>query len=103
MLFASFPFILVYLPIVIVVCIALNRLLGPKAAQAWILIASVFFYGKSNPFNLIFIVVSLLLNWLFARWIERNENPVKKRILIVALTANVLYLCVFKYLAFFAS
>jgi len=56
MLFASFPFILVYLPIVIVACIALQRLIGPKAAQAWILVASVFFYATSKPFNLVLIL-----------------------------------------------
>ena len=61
MLFASFPFILVYLPIIIVACIALQRLIGPKAAQAWILVASVFFYATSKPFNLVLIFASILL------------------------------------------
>jgi alginate O-acetyltransferase complex protein AlgI len=103
MLFASFSFILIYLPIVIVVCIALQRLLGPKTAQAWILVASIYFYARSSPFNLVFLISSILFNWLFSQRIERTEQPNKKRLLVVALTANVIYLCVFKYLAFFAS
>jgi D-alanyl-lipoteichoic acid acyltransferase DltB (MBOAT superfamily) len=103
MLFASFPFILVYLPIVIVACIALQRLIGPKAAQAWILVASVFFYATSKPFNLVLIFASILANWLFARWIEHTDQPLKKRVLVTALAANVIFLSTFKYLAFFAS
>jgi alginate O-acetyltransferase complex protein AlgI len=103
MLFASFSFILIYLPIVVVVCIAIQRIFGPKSAQAWILAASIFFYARSNPFNLVFLIASIVCNWLFCQWIERTEQPGKKRILVVALTANVIYLCVFKYLAFFAS
>jgi len=75
----------------------------PKAAQAWILAASVFFYATSKPFNLVLIFASILANWLFARWIERTEQPIKKRILVAALVANVVYLSTFKYLAFFAS
>src|SRR5580692_10012713 len=40
--FASFSYILVFLPIVVIICIAMRKLFGPKAAQAEILIASIF-------------------------------------------------------------
>jgi len=103
MLFASFPYLLVFLPLVVVVCIALQRFAGPRAAQSWVLAASIFFYAKSAPFNLIFLVASILANWLFARWMERTEMPARKRILVTSLILNVGYLCVFKYLSFFAS
>jgi alginate O-acetyltransferase complex protein AlgI len=103
MLFASFPYVLIFLPIVIITCILIQRSFGPKAAQAWVLTASIFFYGRSAPFNLVFIAASILINWFFACRIERAEGPLKKRLLVTALTLNVAYLCVFKYLAFLAS
>ena len=103
MLFSSFLYILVFLPVVVLVCLALQRLVGPKAAQAWVLVASIFFYAKSDPFNLVYLFGSILVNWLLGRWIERAEGPSKKRLMIAGVTANVVYLCLFKYLGFLAS
>src|ERR1700722_7613078 len=101
--FNSFRYILVFLPVVLIGCIALRRLAGPKAAQAWILVGSLVFYAWSNPFDLIYLAASIAANWLLARWIDRTEAPLKKRILVWGLVLNVAYLCVFKYLGFFAS
>jgi alginate O-acetyltransferase complex protein AlgI len=103
MLFASFPYILLFLPLVVLVCIALRKLVGPRAAQIWIVAASIFFYAKSNPSNLIYLAISILANWGFARWIAKTEQPAKKRILVWALVLNIVYLSAFKYLGFFAS
>ena len=101
MLFASFPYLLLFLPLVVLICIALQKLAGPKAAQLWILAASLFFYAKSTPFNLVYLLSSILANWLFARAIDRAEGPARKRRMILGVTLNVAYLCVFKYLGFF--
>lgn len=103
MLFPSFLYILVFLPVVVLGAILLRNTLGYKAAQAGVLLASFVFYGKSNPFGLIYLVASIIANWLFAHLIARTPPPRKKHILVTALVLNMLYLCVFKYLAFFAS
>jgi alginate O-acetyltransferase complex protein AlgI len=103
MLFASFPYILVFLPIVVIVCIIFGRIWGPKAAQASVLLASVVFYARSKPSNLVFLALSILINWILGREIERSKAPLKKRLLVTGLVLNVLYLCTFKYLDFFAS
>jgi alginate O-acetyltransferase complex protein AlgI len=103
MLFASFIYILAFLPCVVAVCILLRHLLGPKAAQIWVLAASVFFYTRAGYLNLIYLAVSILGNWLLARTIHRSEEPARKRALVTALVLNVAYLCVFKYLGFLAS
>ena len=103
MLFASFPYLMAFLPLVVVVCIGLQRWAGPRAAQLWIVVASIYFYARATPFNLVFLIASIAANWLFARWIERSEMPAKKRILVTSLVLNVAYLCVFKYLNFLAS
>jgi hypothetical protein len=43
-----------------------------------------------------FILLSILANWLFARWIENAPTVAKKKILITALIINIIYLCIFK-------
>jgi alginate O-acetyltransferase complex protein AlgI len=101
--FNSFSFILIFLPIVLAGCIAARRYFGPVAAQAWVLAASLVFYGKSNPFDLVYLIASIVANWLFARWIVKTTGPAKKRLLVTGLILNVAYLCVFKYLGFFAN
>src|ERR1700679_469551 len=103
MLFASFPYILAFLPCAVIVCILLRQLAGPRAAQIWVLAASIFFYTRAGYFNLVYLALSILGNWLLARAINRAEEPAKKRMLVTALVLNTAYLCVFKYLGFLAS
>jgi len=101
--FNSFTYILTFLPVVLLGCFAVRKLFGPTAAQAWVLVASLLFYARSKPADLAYLIASILANWLIARWIDRAQPPVKKRILVSGLVLNVAYLCVFKYLDFFAS
>ena len=103
MLFNSFRYLLVFLPIVVVGCILIKDFLGARAAQAWILFASLVFYGWSKPTDLIYLAASILANWLIARWIGQTQDPDRKRILVFGVVLNIAYLCVFKYLGFFAS
>jgi len=103
MLFASFSYILGFLPCVVAGCILLRRLFGPKAAQIWVLAASVFFYTRAGYFNLIYLAASILGNWFLARSIDRSRDPARKHLLVVALILNIVYLCILKYLSFLAS
>ena len=103
MLFASFSYLLIFLPIVVCIAIVLRKFAGPRVTQVWVVFASIFFYARSNPLNLTYLAASIVVNWLLAQAIDRAEEPQRKRILVSALVLNVAYLCAFKYLAFFAS
>lgn len=103
MSFSSFAYILGFLPVILLGCIGIRRAFGSTAARAWVLVSSLVFYGRNKPSDLVFLVASIVVNWLIARWMDRTEGPAKKRILVSALVLNVGYLCVFKYLGFFAS
>ena len=103
MLFASFRYILIFLPAAVLGVIAVRKLLGPRAAQVWVLAASVVFYTAGKPFNLVYLLASISVNWLVARSLERTEGAARKRLLVGGLVLNVAYLCLFKYLGFFAS
>jgi hypothetical protein len=100
MLFNSFTFLLVFLPLVVVLTIVARALLGPRAAQLLVLAASVVFYSWFKPANLWYLGASILINFLLAQRITKLEQPGRKRLLVLGLILNVAYLCVFKYLNF---
>ena len=103
MLFGSFAYMLIFLPVVVLGSILLRKIFSSVVAQGWILAASIYFYGGSRPSNLFFLGASVIANWLFARWIVRSVQPLKKRLLVVALSLNIFYLSAFKYVPFLAS
>jgi alginate O-acetyltransferase complex protein AlgI len=94
---------LFFLPIVVLGCIFARKVGGPRAAHVWVLIASIFFYGYWRPINLVYLAVSILVNWLLAQWMVDEEQPRRKRILQLGLVLNIGYLCTFKYVNFFLS
>jgi len=103
MLFNSFPYLLLFLPAVVLLCMAARRVAGPVAAQICILAASLFFYTWWKPANLVYLAASVLVNWLIARWLDRSEGQLRKRVLQLGLVLDIGFLCTFKYFNFFLS
>jgi D-alanyl-lipoteichoic acid acyltransferase DltB (MBOAT superfamily) len=101
MLFNSFPYIFCFLPIVIALTLLARKMAGPRAAQISVLLASFIFYAWWKPIHLPYLIGSILVNWLIARWIAASEQPQRKRILQLGLFFNVAFLCIFKYVNFF--
>jgi len=101
MLFNSFSYLLLFLPVVVAGSVLARRLGGARAAQGWVLAASLFFYLWWKPANLPYLLGSILVNWLLARAIAAAQDQRRKQILRLGLVLNVGYLCVFKYLNFF--
>jgi len=101
MLFQSFGFLLVFLPIVALGNAAFRRHAGPRAAQVWLLAASLFFYAFPRPGYLPLLVGSILFNWTMARWIAAQADSGRRKALLwVGLAANVAFLASFKYVRF---
>ncbi|HOP41495.1 MAG TPA: MBOAT family protein, partial [Geobacteraceae bacterium] len=63
MLFNSYEFIFLFLPITLVVFFFLNRIRLTIAANAWLLFASLFFYSWWNVKYLPLILGSILFNY----------------------------------------
>lgn len=65
------------------------------------LLASLAFYAYGSYKTLLYLLVSILINWLAGLLMDelRERKKAKKVIMAVAVTANVLGLCYFKYLA----
>jgi len=71
MLFNSFEFILLFLPITLTVFLGLGTLKYYRLAIAWLVLASLVFYGYWNPAYLYLIVGSILFNYGISRVIQR--------------------------------
>lgn len=107
MLFNSYIFIFLFLPLVLTGWHGLNHFKKYKAAQCIVISMSLWFYGYFNYYNLILILCSISVNWLISKKIEREEkNPdgnekIKKIFGIIGILFNIGFLFYFKYYDFF--
>jgi D-alanyl-lipoteichoic acid acyltransferase DltB (MBOAT superfamily) len=104
MLFNSYPFLFVFLPVTLV---AFYLVASHWAGiGVWVLaIASLGFYGYWDWHYLPLLVGSATFNWIMARLLERSPRGSTQRSvqLAVAITANLLLLGYFKYANFFLA
>jgi D-alanyl-lipoteichoic acid acyltransferase DltB (MBOAT superfamily) len=107
MLFNSFPFISLFLPIVTIVYALARMYFGQRMAQAFLLAASFFFYGYAKPSYVPLLAGSILFNWAIASWMGSAQDHAgtsasrRKMLLWIGLAANIILLCSFKYVNFF--
>ncbi|MGE6414544.1 MBOAT family O-acyltransferase [Planococcus kocurii] len=103
MIFNSFEFIFLFLPIVWILYYVLGRIHIPFA-KTWLLVASLFFYGYWNPAYLPLILISMLLNYAIGAFLGRDRGGVYRRgILTAGILFNVLLLGYYKYYDFFVE
>lgn len=102
MLFNSFGFLFLYLPVVLAAYFLLGRI-GPRHAMAWLAAASLFFYGYWNLRFLPLLLASICGNYYAAQLIAGTRGAARRRWLVAALAANLLLLAYYKYADFFAS
>lgn len=104
MLFNSYGFIFLYLPLVLTGFFLAGRV-SYLLAAGWLAVASVFFYGFWNPAYVGLLLSSIICNFAFGRWIAKAGVELncarKKKILALALAANLLLLGYYKYVNFF--
>jgi D-alanyl-lipoteichoic acid acyltransferase DltB (MBOAT superfamily) len=109
MLFNSYEFIFLFLPITFGVYFWLNKKRLTSASKGWLVFASLFFYSWWNILYLQLILGSILFNFTIGSTISRIENTVitkgisRKTLLTFAIISNLLLLGYFKYMDFFIS
>lgn len=103
MLFNSFVFIFLFLPIVFFTYFALNKLRNKQVAIYWLVITSLFFYGYFEPRYLIIISFSIITNYLFSRFINKTVGQVRLAFMIVGIIFNIAILGYYKYADFFIA
>jgi alginate O-acetyltransferase complex protein AlgI len=97
MLFNSYSFILVFLPVAF-----LGYVLASRSAVAisvtWLALCSLAFYGVWNPSFVLLLLGSIAFNYFCGRFIRGADGPLKKWVFVGAVAANLLLLVCFKYL-----
>lgn len=106
MLFNSYEFIFIFLPITLAIFFLLGRI-SLQVSAAWLVCASLFFYGWWNPSFIWLLLGSIIMNYALGAAItwehDRFNHARKKAILCFAITANLLLLGYFKYYNFFLA
>jgi alginate O-acetyltransferase complex protein AlgI len=101
MLFNSYVFIFLFLPITWITFFALNRLKFVFLAKCFLLVSSLFFYSYWNPKYLFLILISIVFNYALTVQIkEISEDRKKKFLFFIGLLFNLGLLGYFKYTDF---
>ena len=102
MLFNSYIFLFAFLPLVLIGYYGLNYAKLYRAAQAYLIGMSLWFYGYNNIYYLAILVVSVLLNYCLAKGLFSLENRQQRRLLLwIGVLLNLGILFYFKYFDFF--
>lgn len=105
MIFTSYSFILLFLPLVAVIYFSLNAYASVNVARFFLLAASLFFMGFWNVGFAAVLMISVLFNYgcglALTRAAESPGNRITKVIFLTAITGNILLLGFFKYANFF--
>jgi D-alanyl-lipoteichoic acid acyltransferase DltB (MBOAT superfamily) len=99
MLFNSYPFLFIFLPITMLGFHLLGRF-GRRPVIAWLALASVVFYAAWNRAFVLLLVGSIAVNYAVAMRIAAapQDSALRKRLLFLGVTLNLLALFYFKYL-----
>ncbi|MGB0432191.1 MAG: MBOAT family O-acyltransferase, partial [Bacteroidia bacterium] len=97
MLFNSFEFIILFLPLVVIVYYWLNKRLNQNSGIIWLVLSSIFFYAFWNMNYLPILIGSLIFNYFLGQ--KLSEKP-RSALLKLGVVINLALLGYFKYTNF---
>lgn len=101
MVFSSYSFLFIFLPIALAGYYLVAKL-GAEYAAGWLVLASLAFYAVWNPAFVILLVCSIAFNFVIGRAMlgrEREEGTKsRQRLLSIGVASNLVVLFSFKYL-----
>ncbi len=104
MLFNSYIFILVFLPITLIGYFILNHFHKYNLSQLFLLGMSLWFYAYFNINYLFIIILSILINYLIYYLMKKIKNNwYRKLLLFLGIIINIGVLFYYKYMDFFIS
>ncbi|HME42583.1 MAG TPA: MBOAT family protein [Syntrophorhabdales bacterium] len=107
MLFNSYGYIFLFLPLVLVLYFVLSKRRFTVASKVWLLFASLLFYGWWNPVYLPLIAGSIIFNFIVGKLIlrqgEEGRSSYSRSLLVIGVVGNLALLGYFKYADFFIS
>jgi len=105
MLFNSYIFIFVFLPVTLAGFLLIGRRGGRRIALAWLVLCSLLFYAWWNPAYLGLLLFSILFNYGVGVYLGSKEGSRRNQKLVLAagVAANLILLGYFKYANFFVD
>jgi len=106
MLFSSYEFLLLFLPVTIILFVVCGRLLGKRAAFGSLVVASLVFYVRWNPPYVLLVIASILFNYgtgSLQHGIIQRRGKASKAVLAFGVATNLALLGYFKYANFFVD
>ena len=100
MLFNSYIFIFIFLPITLLGFYLLGGKKFSSYSILWLTVSSLFFYAWWNPIYLSLILISIGANYYFGRQIEKSIKY-KKLVMLIGVTFNLILIVYYKYANFF--
>lgn len=101
MLFNSYPFIFIFLPVVLIGFYVIGNRGHHRIAASWLIAASLFFYGWWNPAYLGLILGSILFNYSIGIAITGREmRDYAKKLFVFGVVGDLLLLVYYKYTNF---
>lgn len=106
MLFNSYEFIVVFLPVTLAGFYLICRRYGGEGGVIWLVLASLFYYGWWNPTYLVLIISSMVINFAIGRGIGRLSRArmgIRRIWLTGGIIFNLALLGYYKYANFFVD
>lgn len=102
MLFNSYIFVFLFLPIALIGFYGLNHIRQYNAAKIFLLVMSLWFYGYFNKSYLLILVCSVIANYVLSKLMDRCKvERVRRVVLLFGIFLNVAVIFYFKYFDFF--
>lgn len=98
MLFNSFVFLLIFLPLVLLLFYSTRKWASARLSIAVLVLASFIFYGYWNPVYLLLLLASIGLNYAIGH--QLYHRPSARLLLFTGVSLNLLLLGYFKYTNF---
>jgi D-alanyl-lipoteichoic acid acyltransferase DltB (MBOAT superfamily) len=102
MLFNSFGFLFLFLPVVLLIFIQIGRRHEILAAT-WLAVASLFFYAWWDYRYLALLLASIVFNYFCGLRIAESRTSAKKNWLIAGIACDLILLAYYKYAGFLVS
>ena len=104
MLFNSYPFLFLFLPVTLLGFFRLGRF-KPALASLWLFLASLTFYAWWNPVYVVLLLASVLFNYAVGQALLRNHGRAgaMQAILTLGVAVDLGLLGYYKYANFFVS
>lgn len=105
MLFNSYEFIFLFLPITLIIYFTLNRYGKNNIAKGWLVIASLYFYSYFHLLYLYLILTSIIINYFIGNKLNHKilNGRERKTWMIIGVIFNLGLLGYFKYYDFFVE